>query len=171
MLFFFEWKGSIVMKVWSPWKRKWELDFMYGYVRHPPQNKQCMATKYFNMICFLKFNIQSTHIIGTQFPFITAILRYKFKGFEFSVWKCLELIIYVITTLKWFIQLYGFHLSILHSGKTNRKHCILLEVQYNLFKNAFYLQGQQLCSLEGPIMYWLPDILFRISISFFFQAH
>lgn len=83
--FFFEWKGSIVMKVWSPWKRKWELDFMYGYVRHPPQNKQCMATKYFNMNCFLKFNIQSTHIIGTQFPFITAILRYKFKGFELSV--------------------------------------------------------------------------------------
>lgn len=141
---------------------------MYGYVRHPPQNKHCMATKYLNMICFLKFNIQSTHIIGTQFPFITAILRYKFKGFEFSVWKCLELIIYVITTLKWFIQLYDFRFSILHSGQTNRKHLFYLKFSTTCLKMHFICKVSncahwkvQLC-IDYPIFYSVSP-----SLSFF----
>lgn len=50
------------------------------------------------------------------------------------------------------------------------ENSVLPEVQYNLYKNAIYLQGQQLCSLEGPIMYWLPGILFHLSISFFFLS-
>lgn len=82
LLFYFKWKVSIVIKVWSPWNRKWELGFMYRYVKHLPQNKHWPWSTLMWSGFSSEFDIQSAQSNAIHSPLLQQETSSK-ASFEF----------------------------------------------------------------------------------------